>query len=72
MKLLGRDTIAASVFDLDDLDVLEVERDEDDQRKPPTVSEKVALAQAIAERFVGDELLLGGLLEAAQQLSIFC
>lgn len=33
-----------------DLDALKVERDENDQRKEPTVSEKVALAQAIAER----------------------
>lgn len=29
---------------------LEVEHDENEQRKEPTVSEKVALAQAIAER----------------------
>lgn len=50
MKMLGRDTIAASVFDLDDLDALKVERDENDQRKEPTISEKVALALAIAER----------------------
>ena len=50
MKLLGRELIAASVFDLDDLDALKVERDENDQRKEPTTSEKVALAQAIAER----------------------
>ena len=47
MKQLGRETIAASVFDLDDLDALKVERDENDQRKPPTNSERVALAQAI-------------------------
>ena len=53
MKQLGRETIAASVFDLDDLDALKVERDENDQRKEPTVSEKVALAQAIAERLQG-------------------
>ncbi len=33
----------------DDLDALKVERDENDQRKEPTTSEKVALAQAIAE-----------------------
>jgi len=32
---------------------LKVERDENDQRKEPTVSEKVALAQAIAERLQG-------------------
>ncbi len=50
MKQLGRETIAASVFDLDDLDALKVERDENDQRKEPTTSEKVALAEAIAER----------------------
>ena len=48
--LLGRETIAASVFDLDDLDALKVERDENDQRKEPTTSEKVALAEAIMER----------------------
>lgn len=47
MKMLGRETIAASVFDLDDIDALKVERDENDQRKPPTTSERVALAQAI-------------------------
>ena len=47
MKLLGRELIAASVFDLDDLDALKVERDENDQRKPPTNSERVALALAI-------------------------
>lgn len=33
-----------------DLDALKVERDENDQRKEPTTSEKVALAEAIAER----------------------
>lgn len=49
MKQLGRELIAASVFDLDDLDALKVERDENDQRKEPTISEKVALAEAIAE-----------------------
>lgn len=31
----------------DDLDALKVERDENDQRKPPTNSERVALALAI-------------------------
>lgn len=50
LPCLGRETIAASVFDLDDLDALKVERDENDQRKEPTISEKVALAEAIAER----------------------
>ncbi len=50
MKMLGRDLIAASVFDLDDLDALKVERDENDQRKEPTTSEKVALAEAIEAR----------------------
>lgn len=50
MKQLGRELIAASVFDLDDLDAMKVERDENDQRKEPTISEKVALAEAIAER----------------------
>ncbi len=45
--------LAASVFDLDDLDALKVEHDENEQRKEPTVSEKVALAQAIAERLHG-------------------
>ncbi|CAI06546.1 hypothetical protein ebA809 [Aromatoleum aromaticum EbN1] len=34
-------------------DALKVERDENDQRKEPTVSEKVALAEAIAERLQG-------------------
>ncbi|WP_251199490.1 hypothetical protein [Aromatoleum aromaticum] len=34
-------------------DALKVERDENDQRKEPTVSEKVALAEAIAERLKG-------------------
>lgn len=53
MKLLGRETIAATVFDLDDIDALQVERDENDQRKSPTTSEKVALAEAIAERLRG-------------------
>lgn len=53
MKQLGRELIAASVFDLDDLDALKVERDENDQRKEPTISEKVALAEAIAERLQG-------------------
>lgn len=48
MKMLGRETIAASVFDLDDIDALKVERDENDQRKEPTISERVALAEAIA------------------------
>ncbi len=38
------------MFDLDDLDALKVERDENDQRKEPTISEKVALAEAIAEK----------------------
>ena len=38
---------AASVFDLDALDALKVERDENDQRKPPTNSERVDLARAI-------------------------
>ena len=56
MKLLGRDTIAASVFDLDDIDALKVERDENDQRKEPTISEKVALAGAIAETLQGRHL----------------
>lgn len=37
----------------DDLDALKVERDENDQRKEPTTSEKVALAEAIAERLQG-------------------
>lgn len=46
----GLGTIAASVFDLDDIDALKVERDENDQRKKPTISERVALAKAIAER----------------------
>lgn len=50
MRHLGRETIAATVFDLDDLDALKVERDENDQRKEPTISEKVALAEAVAER----------------------
>ena len=49
MKLLGRETIAATVFDLDDIDALQVERDENDQRKSPTKSEMVALAEAMAE-----------------------
>lgn len=53
MKLLGRETIAASVFDLDDIDALKVERDENDQRKEPTISERVALAEAIAETLAG-------------------
>ncbi len=53
MKSLGIDLIAASVFDLDDLDALKVEQDENDQRKAPTVSERVALAEAIAERLKG-------------------
>ncbi len=43
----------ASVFDLDDIDALKVERDENDQRKEPTVTEKVALAGAIGERLQG-------------------
>ena len=34
-------------------DALKVERDENDQRKEPTVSEKVALAEAITERLQG-------------------
>lgn len=38
------------MFDLDDIDVLKVEYDENEQRKPLTVSERVALAEAIAER----------------------
>lgn len=50
MPALLTKTHAASVFDLDDLDALKVERDENDQRKEPTISEKVALAEAIAER----------------------
>ena len=37
----------------DDLDALKVEHDENEQRKEPTVSEKVALAGAIAERLQG-------------------
>lgn len=41
------------MFDLDDLDALKVEHDENEQRKEPTVSEKVALAQAIVERLQG-------------------
>ena len=41
------------MFDLDDLDALKVEHDENEHRKEPTVSEKVALAQAIAERLKG-------------------
>ena len=53
MKSLGKELIAASVFDLDDLDALKVEQDENDQRKAPTVSERVALAEAIAERLQG-------------------
>ena len=53
MKLLGRETIAATVFDLDDIDALQVERDENDQRKSPTKSEMVALAEAIAEKLQG-------------------
>lgn len=53
MKQLGRETISASVFDLDDLDALKVERDENDQRKEPTISDKVALAEAIAKRLAG-------------------
>ncbi len=32
------------------MNALKVERDENDQRKEPTISEKVALAEAIAER----------------------
>lgn len=35
---------------LDDLDALRVERDENGQRKEPTISEKVALAEAIEAR----------------------
>ena len=35
------------------IDALKVERDENDQRKEPTISEKVALAEAIAERLQG-------------------
>ena len=38
------------MFDLDDIDALKVERDENDQRKEPTVTEKVALAEAIVDR----------------------
>lgn len=53
MRHLGRETIAATVFDLDDLDALKVERDENDQRKEPTISEKVAIAEAVAERLQG-------------------
>jgi len=53
MKLLGKELIAASVFDLDDIDALKMEQDENDQRKAPTVSERVALAEAIAERLQG-------------------
>ena len=53
MRQLGRETISASVFDLDDLDALKVERDENDQRKEPTISDKVALADAIAKRLAG-------------------
>lgn len=56
MRLLGREAIAASVFDLDDLDALKVEHDENEQRKEPTVSEKVALAEVIAERLQGRQL----------------
>lgn len=41
------------MFDLDDLDALKVEHDENEQRKEPTVSERVALAEAIAERLQG-------------------
>ena len=33
-----------------------MERDENDQRKEPTTSEKVALAEAIAERLQGRQL----------------
>ena len=33
-----------------------IERDENDQRKEPTTSEKVALAEAIAERLQGRQL----------------
>lgn len=42
--------------ELDDLDALKVEHDENEQRKEPTVSEKVALAEAIAERLQGRQL----------------
>jgi ParB-like chromosome segregation protein Spo0J len=47
IKTLGWPTIMARVFDFTDLDALKVERDENDQRKEPTISEKVALAEAI-------------------------
>lgn len=44
------------MFDLDDLDALKVEHDENEQCKEPTVSERVALAEAIAERLQGRRL----------------
>jgi hypothetical protein len=56
MKSLGKELIAASVFDLDDIDALKVEQDENDQRKAPTVSERVALAEAVSERLAGRQL----------------
>ena len=36
-----------------DIDALKVERDENDQRKTPTVSERLAIAQRISERMQG-------------------
>ena len=53
MVLLGCGTIAASVFDLDDIDTLKVELDENEQRKALTISERVAMAEAVAERLKG-------------------
>ena len=53
MVLLGHGTIAASVFDLDDIDTLKVELDENEQRKALTISERVAMAEAVAERLKG-------------------
>ena len=38
------------------IDALKVEHDENEQRKEPTVSERVALAEAIAERLQGRQL----------------
>ncbi len=48
---------AAVLAKLSDLDALKVEHDENEQRKEPTVSEKVALAGAIAERLQGRQLV---------------
>ena len=42
MVLLGCGTIAASVFDLDDIDTLKVELDENEQRKALTQTERQA------------------------------